>query len=98
MNGRDFAIGVLSVTAVILLTGLIIVHAVTPQAALGLGQNAAAGDYLATTSQLDEGTELLFLLDTAAERMNVYGFNAVMGRIELIHQIETRRDRGGERK
>ena len=84
MNGKDLAIGVLSVTAVIFLTGLVIVHALLPQQAMGFGQNAAAGDYLVATSQFNERTELLLILDTASQEMNVYIFNAQLGQIELL--------------
>ncbi len=100
MSGKDFAIGILSVTAVILLTGLIIVHAVLPRQAMAFGQNAAGGDYLVTTSQLDQGSELLVILDTATDRMNVYLFNSQLGQVELlqppiqIDKLPEARDRG----
>ena len=84
MSGKDFVIGVLSVTAVILLTGLVIIHAVRPEPALAFGQSASAGGYLVTTSQLNPDAELLLILDTAAEKMSVYAFNVQLGRVEML--------------
>ena len=84
MNSKDFAIGILTVTAVILLTGLIIIHAVSPKQAMAIGQNAGAGDYLVTTSQYNEFTELLMVFDTAQMKMNAYVFNPQTNQIELL--------------
>jgi len=84
MSSKDFAIGTLSVTAVILLTGLILLHALSPQQAMAFGQNAAAGDYVVTTSQLSDRTELLIVVNTATEQMNVYAFNPQLGQVELL--------------
>ena len=84
MSTKDLAIGVLSVTAAILLTGLVIIHAVRPEPALAFGQNAAGGGYLVTTSQLNPDAELLLILDTAAAKMNVYAFNVQLGRVDML--------------
>lgn len=84
MNTKDFAIGVLTVTALILLTGIIIIHAVAPRQAMAIGQNAGAGDYLVTTSQYDDYVELLIVFDTAQMKMNAYVFNVQTGQIELL--------------
>lgn len=84
MKTKDFAIGVLTVTAVILLTGLIIVSAVAPRQAMAFAQNAGAGDYLVTTSQYNEYTELLLVFDTAQLKMNAYVFNPQTGQVELL--------------
>ncbi len=84
MNGKDFTIGVLTVTAVILMTGLIVIQAVAPKQAMAIGQNATAGDYLVTTSQYTSHSELLLVFDTAQMKMNAYVFNPQMGQVELI--------------
>ncbi len=84
MNGKDFTIGVLTVTAVILMTGLIIIQAVAPKQAMAFGQNAGGGDYLVTTSQFTEYSEIVLVFDTAQMKMNAYVFNAQTGQVELI--------------
>jgi hypothetical protein len=84
MSRKDFAIGVLSVTAVVLLTGLIIVQAMAPQQAMAFGQSAGSGDFLVTTSQVNDYVELLIVLDTAQMKMNAYIFNPQTGQVELL--------------
>jgi hypothetical protein len=84
MNSKDYAIGVLTVTAVILLTGLIVVHAVAPREAKAFAQNAEAGDYLVTTAQYTQYIELLMVFDTSQMKMNAYVFNIQTGQIELL--------------
>jgi hypothetical protein len=78
---RDFAIGVLSVTAVILLTALLVGHAVLPRQAMAFAQSASGGGYLVTTSQLDDTAELLLILNTKTQQLNVYGFDVDTARI-----------------
>jgi hypothetical protein len=91
MNSKDLAIGILSVTATILLVGLILINVWGPGPAYGYAQNASGGDYVVTTSQYDAVTELLYVLDANVEQMNVYGFNVPMGRIELLRSLDVRR-------
>jgi hypothetical protein len=93
MNGKDFAIGVLSVTAVILLTGLILVQTFSPQSAMAFAQSDRAGDYVVATAQLDDTVELLNILDAPAQRMNVYILNGQTNQIELIQVLDVSGDR-----
>lgn len=88
MNGKDFTIGVLSVTAVVLFVGLVILQVHTPPAAVAMGQSMSAGEYIITTAQLDQTAEVIYVLNTEANRMVAYGFNAVAGRIEPIQQLD----------
>lgn len=88
MNSKDLAIGVLSVTSVVLFAALVIVQALAPQTAMAFSQNANSGDFLVTTSQLDDTAELVVIVEAAAQRMNVYGLNVSLGQIELIQQID----------
>ncbi len=94
MNSRDLAIGILSVTAVILLVGLIVIHVFSPGAAYGYAQNASGGDYVVTTAQFDGVTELLYVLDASVEQMNVYVFSLPAGRVELLRSLDVRRRQG----
>lgn len=88
MNSKDLAIGVLSVTAVVLFSALVIVQNLAPQSAMAYSQNASSGDFLVTTSQLDDTAELVVIVEAAAQRMNVYGMNVPLGQIELIQQVD----------
>lgn len=90
MNSKDLAIGVLSVTAVILLAALVIVQAVLPPPAMGFGQGTSGGDYVVSTAQLDDTTEMIFIVDSVAQQMNMYGFVAPLGVVELIQTMDLR--------
>ena len=88
MTTKDFAIGVLGTMAVILFAALVLVNNLLPQQALAIGQSANSGDFLITTSQLDETAELVVMVDAALQRMNVYGFNAQLGQVELVQRVD----------
>jgi len=97
MTNKNWAIGILSVIATILFVGLMIISTGTPQNAYAVGQNGAGGDYLACTSQLDESTEVIYILDAGVGRLNVYGFNINTGRTELIQSMNVQApERGRE--
>jgi hypothetical protein len=84
MNTKDFAIGVLTVTGVILLAALIVVHALTPREAKAFGQSSEGGDYLVTTAQYSDYVELLVVFDTAQMKMNAYMFNNATNQVDLL--------------
>lgn len=88
MTKKDFAIGILSVTAAIMFAALFIILNVAPQQAMAFGQNQRAGDFLMSTAQLDETADLVILVDAAMQKMNVYGFNVPVNMIELVQQID----------
>jgi hypothetical protein len=87
---QDFAIGVLSITATILLVAVLLVGFFQPAPAQAYAQCDGGGDYRVATSQLDNTTELVYILDGRAERLNVYGFNINAGRIELVESLDVR--------
>jgi hypothetical protein len=88
MNNKDLAIGVLSVTAVILLAAIIIVQNVAPREAAAFGQSYQSGDFLVSTAQLDDTAELVVIVDAAQQKMNVYGLNVQASQIELVQQVD----------
>lgn len=88
MSGKDFAIGVLTITATILFTGIVLMTSLKPEPAMAFGQTAMSGDYQLTTAQVDEITEVIYVLDAALQRLNLYGLNPDTNQIELIQQID----------
>lgn len=88
MTPKDMTISTLTITAVVLLTGLIVLNVVAPQPAVAAGQGGTMGDYIVTTGRLDEVTELVYLFNTEAEVMLVYGFNVTTAAIELIQPLD----------
>jgi hypothetical protein len=89
-DGKNFTIGILSVTAVVLFVGLVIVGHVSPRQAYASGQGGTTGDYVVSTARLDNTTEVLFVTDTVAQEMNLYAFIPVAGAIELVQKFDLR--------
>jgi hypothetical protein len=89
-NSKNFAIGMLSVTAVVLFVGLVIVQHVSPPPAYASGQGGITGDYVVSTARLDSTTEVLFVADTVAQEMNMYAFIPAAGAIELVQKFDLR--------
>lgn len=80
VDGRHFAIGVLTMTAVILLVGNILVSQESSRA-YGSGMTSSGGDYILTTGRVQSvpaqnPEELLYVIDTSASRLVAYAFDA----------------------
>ena len=75
MDNKNLTIGVLSITAVILLVGLIIVHAQMPKAFASAGPGLESGDYVLATGQFEPDEDLLYVVDAVAQRLVVYRFD-----------------------
>jgi hypothetical protein len=102
MNTKDFAIGILSVTAIILLVGLLLLQA-APQPVLASGQSGTVGSFVVTTTHVDEQCELLCILDTGAQRLNVYQLEPTSNQLMPLRSIDVRapanaRDGGRQRR
>ena len=74
LDGKTFAIGVLSITACILLVGFVLL-ATSPQPAYGRGQSDRSGDYIMLTQQLSSSTEGIVIIDAAAKQLIMYEFD-----------------------
>ena len=73
MDTRNFTIGVLSTTAVVLLVGLILVNQQPTAYASGMGDRG--GDYIVLTGAMWDQEELLYVLNTAENKMMVYRYD-----------------------
>lgn len=74
IDGKTFAIGILSVTACILLVGLLLMLN-SPSPAFAAGQNDRGGDYIMLTQQLSESTEGVLVIDAAAKAGIIYCYD-----------------------
>ncbi|MFO0837754.1 MAG: hypothetical protein U1D55_04450 [Phycisphaerae bacterium] len=84
LDAKTFAIGILSVTACILLVGFILAT-LTPSPAYAIGQSDRAGDYLMFTQQLSTSQEGVVVIDAAAQRMSLYAYDYSLRRLNLVH-------------
>ncbi len=83
IDAKTFAIGVLSVTAAVLLVGLILVTAF-PAPALAIGQNDRSGDYVMLTQQISSSIEGVIVIDAASKRLNMYGLDLGNKQLRLM--------------
>ncbi len=101
---RDtFLIGVLSVTAAVLLMCYVVLsNSATPAHAIGTSDRG--GDYILLTQQLSNSTEGLIVIDAAAQRMNLYGLDLSAKQLKLLQNnipldklpgVKPAGDRGG---
>lgn len=74
MDKRDFTIGVLSTTAVILFVGLAVIHT-RPQLAYASGMGDRGGDYLVLSGAVWDQEEYLYVFNTAQNKMMIYRYD-----------------------
>ena len=81
MNSKDLTIAALSTTAVILLVGLLLVQSQpTPVYASGMGDSG--GDYIVLSGELSDQQEILYVIDTAQNRMLTYRYDVNAAQVE----------------
>lgn len=83
LDGRTFAIGVLSLTACVLFVGLMLLMA-QPRTARASGMIDRGGDYVMSTIRVDSNVEALLVLDSAARRVNVYVADTSHKKLTLV--------------
>jgi hypothetical protein len=83
IDGKTFAIGILSVTACVLFVGLLMV---TTQPAYGIGQSDRGGDYIMLTQQLTNSQEGIIIIDAASRQMTLYALNGSNRQLQILHQ------------
>lgn len=71
LDRNTFIAGVLSITASVLLVGVLWLVA-QPRIAQASGQLDRAGDYMMATLRVDSNLEEVVVLDSAARRVNLY--------------------------
>ena len=74
-DSKNLSIGVLSITATVLLVGVILATLGGPEPALAIGQTDRGGDYIMVTGQFTQNSELVYVTDAATRRLNVYGYD-----------------------
>lgn len=83
IDGRTFAIGVLSITACILLVGLLLIG-MTPKPAYAIGQSDRGGDYIMLTQQLSNSQEGVVIIDAASRQLMMYAFNGSNRQLQVL--------------
>lgn len=87
MDSKNFAIGVLATTAVILLVGVILLHSL-PAPAQASGMAAWGRDYVfMTVGRVQQGEQQVYVVDAARSRMNLYSYDLSRKEIRLDQSI-----------
>jgi hypothetical protein len=87
MNSKNLTIGVLSITAVILFVGMIIVN-VSPQPAVAGNVSSYGGDFTITVGRVTRDTEILYVLDNTTQRLLAYGINRKTGAVSILDKAD----------
>jgi hypothetical protein len=88
----NMAAGVLTITAAILLVGIVLLYSGGQNQALASGQLDRGGDYVVVTGQYTLNTELIYVTDAAAGRMNVYSFERTQEQLRLWDSHDFKRE------
>ncbi|MFH1748122.1 MAG: hypothetical protein ABIG44_13885 [Planctomycetota bacterium] len=86
LDGKTFAIGVLSITACVLFVGFLLIS-ISPTPAYAIGMNDRSGDYIMLTQQLTNSSEGLIIADAASKRLIVYSFDPNRKQIVILSGI-----------
>ncbi|MFQ5429653.1 MAG: hypothetical protein ACE5E1_05010 [Phycisphaerae bacterium] len=87
-DNRNLAIVIFSVTAAVLLVGLFLTPgAASRNQALAIGQIDRGGDYIMVTGQFTENSELVYVIDAAARRLNSYSYETTNRQIILWQSL-----------
>lgn len=96
-NNQNLAIGVLTVTAVVLFVGTVLSTAGSNNEAMAFGQLDRGGDYILLTGQFTENHEVLYVTDAAARRLNVYSYVASTRQFVLWDSVDLSRMPGSRK-
>jgi len=94
MDNRNFAIGILSVTATVLLVGLLLVTVLPERPAMGFASSAQGGDYNIVTGQYEESTEFIYVADAGTGRLIAYAYDINRNQIRVVSSLDLRRISG----
>jgi hypothetical protein len=87
MDSRNLAIGVLAITAVVLLVGIIVIN-IQPPPALAGNISSYGGDYTLTVGRVADDTEVLYVLDNVTQRLVIYVINRNSGVVDMLDGFE----------
>ena len=85
----EIAIAGLSITAVVLLVGLILATARSDRA-MAIGTLDRGGDYVMVSGQYTSDIEVVYITDIPAQRVQMYGYNSTNREFTLWDRFDLR--------
>lgn len=89
-QSSHMTIGVLSITAVVMLVGIFVVTAINSRA-MAIGETDRGGDYIIVTSQFDSNTEAIVITDAATQQVVIYGWDIGARRLGVWATFDLKR-------
>ena len=90
MDSKNFAIGVLSTTAVVLLVGVLLIHSQS-SAAFASGMTTEGGKYVMTVGAIEPAEDLVFVINATAQKMIIYRFDVGRSRIVRVERVDLKK-------
>lgn len=103
LDPKLFGVGVLSITAVILFVGFLLL-AMTPRPAVAESMNDRGGDFIMTTHRLFNNREGVMVMDAASKQMVLYLWEGgqrqinMVGKFDFGAAVNEAEDRGKRRR
>lgn len=88
---KNLTIGVLTITAAVLLVGVLLTTSGSQNQAMAFGQIDRGGDYIMVTGQFTQNHELIYITDAAAQRLNVYSYSPTRRHIIIWESLDLTR-------
>ena len=90
MDSKNFAIGVLTTTAAILLVGVLVIHSQSSPA-LASGMTTDGGKYVMTVGAIEPAEDLVFVINATAQKMIVYRFDVGRSQIMRVERVDLKK-------
>lgn len=81
-DSRNTTLALLTITACLLGTVVLLVQ--TNHSAVAAGSESRAGDYILCPGAISTGTDLVYVIDIASQKLNAYGANINTRTVELV--------------
>ncbi len=89
MDTKTFTIGILTTTAVILLTALVILQTLPQPAVASGGMTVTGGDFVMTVGRDSSGDqEFVYVIDGSSQRLIVYRFDTARKQIQIAQGLD----------
>jgi hypothetical protein len=86
---QNFAIGTLLVTAAVLVA--LLIGSVSTNTAYGTSTSVKQGDYIMSAGELSSGLDMVYVINIATRKLNVYFTNKNTWAIDLVDTVDLER-------
>ena len=95
-NPQHVTIGLLLAVAAVL--GMLVLATSGPEPSARADTSVSGGNYILVSGEWSSSLDLIYIINIATRRMNVYWYNQNMDSVELVDSIDLARTFGRERR